>query len=82
MIHMQASTSQPTQPHPTSLAAAGGPNYLAGLEMMRQLGGEIGVQVDVYGPEASMTGICQKAIDHIRQYDAGGGGAAVAVASQ
>lgn len=27
--------------------------------MMRELGDELGVQVDVYGPEASMTGICQ-----------------------
>ena len=47
--------------------------------MMRRLGGEIGVEIEVYGPEASMTGICQKAIDYIRQYDADGGGA---VASQ
>lgn len=50
--------------------------------MMRQLGGEIGVQVDVYGPEASMTGICQLAIDHIKQFDADGiGGGTAAVAS-
>ena len=27
--------------------------------MMRSLGEELGVQVDVFGPEASMTGICQ-----------------------
>ena len=66
-------------PPPIAGCAAGGPNYLAGLEMMRRLGGEIGVEIEVYGPVASMTGICQKAIDYIRQYDADGGGA---VASQ
>jgi ATP citrate (pro-S)-lyase len=85
----------------------GGPNYQAGLDMMRRLGDEIGVpvggqtvglgaplgsipglslfprtdphqtcpcpaQIEVYGPEASMTGICQKAIDYIKQWDANG----------
>lgn len=101
----------------------GGPNYQAGLDMMRKLGDDIGVpvsvrfaqagrgwgpatfrgimlltragrlsspstlprltegkpaawgpisQIEVYGPEASMTGICQKAIDYIKQWDADG----------
>ncbi|KAI3438739.1 hypothetical protein D9Q98_001158 [Chlorella vulgaris] len=50
----------------------GGPNYLAGLEMMRRLGDELGIQIEVHGPEASMTGICQQAIDHIKQYDTNG----------
>lgn len=37
----------------------GGPNYAAGLDAMRAVGAELGLQVDVFGPEASMTGICQ-----------------------
>lgn len=44
----------------------GGPNYAAGLDMMRALGAEIGVPIDVYGPESSMTGICKLAIDWVK----------------
>ncbi|CAK9873701.1 unnamed protein product [Sphagnum jensenii] len=43
----------------------GGPNYQKGLAKMRSLGVEIGVPIEVYGPEASMTGICKSAIDYI-----------------
>ena len=43
----------------------GGPNYQKALASMRTLGGEIGIPIDVYGPEASMTGICKQAIAHI-----------------
>jgi ATP citrate (pro-S)-lyase len=43
----------------------GGPNYQKGLTKMRALGEEIGVPIEVYGPEASMTGICKQAIDYI-----------------
>ena len=43
----------------------GGPNYQNGLAKMRVLGNEIGVPFEVYGPEASMTGICKQAIDYI-----------------
>eukprot|EP00252_Welwitschia_mirabilis_P013184 TRINITY_DN29103_c0_g1_i1.p1 TRINITY_DN29103_c0_g1~~TRINITY_DN29103_c0_g1_i1.p1 ORF type:complete len:424 (+),score=116.37 TRINITY_DN29103_c0_g1_i1:461-1732(+) len=43
----------------------GGPNYEKGLEKMRALGEEIGVPFQVFGPEASMTGICKEAIDYI-----------------
>lgn len=43
----------------------GGPNYQNGLAKMRALGNEIGVPFEVYGPEASMTGICKQAIDYI-----------------
>eukprot|EP01018_Ginkgo_biloba_P009424 Gb_37680 [translate_table: standard] len=43
----------------------GGPNYQNGLAKMRALGEEIGVPFEVYGPEASMTGICKQAIDYI-----------------
>lgn len=35
----------------------GGPNYKQGLEMMRKLGGELGVPIEVYGPETHMTKI-------------------------
>ncbi|XP_050117438.1 ATP-citrate synthase subunit alpha chain protein 1-like isoform X3 [Malus sylvestris] len=43
----------------------GGPNYQTGLAKMRALGEELGVPLDVYGPEATMTGICKQAIECI-----------------
>jgi ATP citrate (pro-S)-lyase len=43
----------------------GGPNYQTGLAKMRTLGAELGVPIEVYGPEATMTGICKRAIDCI-----------------
>eukprot|EP00246_Nothoceros_aenigmaticus_P009942 TRINITY_DN2606_c0_g1_i1.p1 TRINITY_DN2606_c0_g1~~TRINITY_DN2606_c0_g1_i1.p1 ORF type:complete len:436 (-),score=75.66 TRINITY_DN2606_c0_g1_i1:127-1434(-) len=43
----------------------GGPNYQKGLQKMRTLGQEIGIPIEVYGPEASMTGICKQAIDYV-----------------
>ncbi|KAF9681456.1 hypothetical protein SADUNF_Sadunf05G0003400 [Salix dunnii] len=43
----------------------GGPNYQTGLAKMRTLGDELGVPLEVYGPEATMTGICKQAIDCI-----------------
>ncbi|KNA08135.1 hypothetical protein SOVF_165330 [Spinacia oleracea] len=43
----------------------GGPNYQKGLAKMRLLGEEIGIPIEVYGPEATMTGICKQAIDCI-----------------
>ncbi|XP_048233328.1 ATP-citrate synthase alpha chain protein 1 isoform X1 [Ricinus communis] len=43
----------------------GGPNYQRGLAKMRILGEEIGIPIEVYGPEATMTGICKQAIDCI-----------------
>ncbi|MED6196553.1 ATP-citrate synthase alpha chain protein 2 [Stylosanthes scabra] len=43
----------------------GGPNYQTGLEKMRSLGEELGIPIQVYGPEATMTGICKQAIDCI-----------------
>ncbi|GMN44105.1 hypothetical protein TIFTF001_013308 [Ficus carica] len=43
----------------------GGPNYQTGLAKMRALGEELGVPLEVYGPEATMTGICKEAIDCI-----------------
>lgn len=41
----------------------GGPNYQTGLAKMRALGEELGVPLEVYGPEATMTGICKQAIE-------------------
>ncbi|KAL2460678.1 ATP-citrate synthase alpha chain protein 3 [Abeliophyllum distichum] len=41
----------------------GGPNYQTGLAKMRVLGEELGVPIEVYGHEATMTGICKQAID-------------------
>ncbi|XVF70136.1 hypothetical protein PTKIN_Ptkin11bG0137800 [Pterospermum kingtungense] len=43
-------------------ARRGNPNYQRGLAKMRALGEEIGVPIGVYGPEATMVGICQQAI--------------------
>ena len=43
----------------------GGPNYQKGLAKMRALGEEIGIPIEVYGPEATMTGICKQAIQYI-----------------
>ncbi|KAF2618037.1 hypothetical protein F2Q68_00040556 [Brassica cretica] len=48
----------------------GGPNYQTGLARMRALGEELGVPLEVYGPEATMTGICKRAIDCIMLPDA------------
>lgn len=47
----------------------GGPNYQKGLANMRSLGEETGVPIEVYGPDASMTGICKEAIDYISARD-------------
>jgi ATP citrate (pro-S)-lyase len=33
----------------------GGPNYQTGLKLMRELGAELGIPIEVYGPETSMT---------------------------
>ncbi|XVE65866.1 hypothetical protein DITRI_Ditri08aG0033700 [Diplodiscus trichospermus] len=43
----------------------GGPNYQTGLAKMQAIGEELGVPVEVYGPEAIMTGICNRAIEGI-----------------
>ncbi|XVF66508.1 hypothetical protein PTKIN_Ptkin10aG0042300 [Pterospermum kingtungense] len=43
----------------------GGPNYQTGLAKMQAVGEELGVPVEVYGPEAIMTGICNRAIEGI-----------------
>ncbi|KAL3152236.1 ATP-citrate synthase alpha chain protein 2 [Trebouxia sp. C0010 RCD-2024] len=43
----------------------GGPNYEAGLDLMRTLGTDTGLHVEVFGPATSMTGICELAIDWV-----------------
>ncbi|KAK4263171.1 hypothetical protein QN277_028626 [Acacia crassicarpa] len=43
----------------------GGPNYQKGLAKMRALGESIGIPIQVYGPEETMTGICKQAIQCI-----------------
>ncbi|OIV95316.1 hypothetical protein TanjilG_07472 [Lupinus angustifolius] len=43
----------------------GGPNYQTGLAKMSALGEELGLPIQVYGPEATMTSICKQAIDCI-----------------
>jgi len=41
----------------------GGPNYQEGLRQMRELGKEIGVPIEVYGPELHMTRIVRIALE-------------------
>lgn len=40
----------------------GGPNYREGLKIMRELGTELGVPIEVYGPETHMTKIVTMAL--------------------
>jgi len=40
----------------------GGPNYQEGLQMMKELGKELGVPIEVYGPETHMTRIVEMAL--------------------
>jgi len=40
----------------------GGPNYQEGLRIMKDLGKEIGIPIDVYGPETHMTRIVNMAL--------------------
>eukprot|EP01104_Vermistella_antarctica_P004307 TRINITY_DN14784_c0_g1_i1.p1 TRINITY_DN14784_c0_g1~~TRINITY_DN14784_c0_g1_i1.p1 ORF type:complete len:462 (-),score=139.24 TRINITY_DN14784_c0_g1_i1:317-1657(-) len=44
-----------------------GPNYQAGLDLMRKLGTELGVPVEVYGPETHMTSIVPTATQYVTQ---------------
>ncbi|MCE1246837.1 MAG: ATPase [Firmicutes bacterium] len=41
----------------------GGPNYKTGLKNMRELGKDLGVPIEVYGPETHMTRIVKLALD-------------------
>jgi len=41
----------------------GGPNYKEGLRIMRELGEEIGIPIEVYGPETHMTRIVNMALE-------------------
>ena len=40
----------------------GGPNYKEGLKLMKQLGEELGVPIEVYGPELPMTRVVTLAL--------------------
>jgi ATP citrate (pro-S)-lyase len=44
----------------------GGPNYQTGLKLMKDLEGDLGVPIEVFGPETSMTKIVPMAIDYIK----------------
>lgn len=44
----------------------GGPNYKEGLRIMRELGTEIGIPIDVYGPETHMTKIVPMAMQKLK----------------
>ncbi len=41
----------------------GGPNYQEGLRIMRELGNELGIPIEVYGPETHMTRIVNMALE-------------------
>lgn len=41
----------------------GGPNYREGLEKMKKLGSQLGVPIEVYGPDTHMTRIVPQAIE-------------------
>jgi ATP citrate (pro-S)-lyase len=43
----------------------GGPNYQVGLKLMSELGNELGVPIEVYGPETSMTYVVPLAIKRL-----------------
>jgi ATP-citrate lyase beta-subunit len=53
--------------HIRILIRRGGPNYKVGLERMRKLGDELGVPIEVYGPETHMTEICTMALGEQHQ---------------
>lgn len=44
----------------------GGPNYQSGLRLMRELGDELGVPIEVYGPETHMTKIVPMAMEYVK----------------
>jgi ATP citrate (pro-S)-lyase len=48
------------------LVRRGGPNYETGLRMMEQVGDELGIPVEVYGPDAHMTCIVTRGIEWIK----------------
>jgi ATP citrate (pro-S)-lyase len=62
-IHFQESKLKASRMH--IYVRRGGPNYQSGLAKMRKLGAELGIPIEVYGPEATMTGICKQAIECI-----------------
>ena len=41
----------------------GGPNYQEGLKMMKALGEELGLPIEVYGPDVHMTRIVRIAVE-------------------
>ena len=44
----------------------GGPNYKEGLKIMRELGNEVGVHIEVFGPETHMTKIVPMAMNTLK----------------
>ena len=50
----------------------GGPNYKQGLAMMRALGDEVAVDIEVFGPESTMTGITKLGIEYVKMFDTNG----------
>ncbi len=44
----------------------GGPNYQSGLKLMRSLSDEIGIPIEVFGPETHMTKIVPMAMEYVK----------------
>ncbi|MFH1785979.1 MAG: ATP citrate lyase citrate-binding domain-containing protein [Candidatus Micrarchaeota archaeon] len=44
----------------------GGPNFEEGLKMMKELGKELEIPIEVYGPETHMTKIVDLAVNHLK----------------
>jgi len=42
-----------------------GPNYQVGLKLMRKVGEELGIPIEVFGPEVPMTSIIPKAVAYV-----------------
>eukprot|EP01006_Ploeotia_vitrea_P029527 TRINITY_DN62051_c0_g1_i1.p1 TRINITY_DN62051_c0_g1~~TRINITY_DN62051_c0_g1_i1.p1 ORF type:complete len:447 (+),score=74.18 TRINITY_DN62051_c0_g1_i1:37-1377(+) len=47
----------------------GGPNYERALDLMRQIAPALGVEVEVFGPQVSMTTIVGLAHEYLKKYD-------------
>lgn len=43
-----------------------GPNYQTGLKLMRELGKELSIPIEVFGPEVTMTSIVPHAVEYIK----------------
>lgn len=50
-----------------TVSPSSGPNYKAGLQLMRDLGNNLDIPIEVYGPETNMTHIVDLGIRWIKE---------------